>query len=348
MLLFLFFFGLRGFVGWDWYAYYPAFERAGGLFSQEFFRTISNEGAREPGYAIYMSLIKTIVPNYHFFIFVSVLIDLLVFNWIFKRYSLNYAFCFLVFMAISAPMEVDLLRNIKAVILFLLAVPYIEKRRIVPFILIMLLALSFHSSAIFMMPLYFVGRKALPRTLVIVLLSIANVIYLLQLQFMTPFVEAVASWLGGSYEVMTEIYLSSDLYGVSRGISIGFIERLGTSILILLFYKKLQQRPGYTLFMNMALLSIFIYLLFGEITIIIDRVVLLFAISYWFIWPELYHAFRWQANRAIYFSMICIYIILRIWVNSRHVLYQYDNVLFGITPYEERVQTFDRRIIEMD
>lgn len=347
VLLFLFFFGFRGFVGWDWYNYYPAFQEAGRLFSREFFNSLFEESTKEPGFIVYMSLVKTLVPDYHFFIFVSVLIDVLVLHRTFKRYSFNYAFCFLVFFVMSTLMEIDLLRNTKAIMLFLLALPYVEKRRIVPFVLIMLLALSFHLSTIFLMPLYFAGRKAIPRALVIVLLCVGNVIYLSQMQFVTPLVERVASWLGGDYEVMTGVYLASDISGAARGISIGFFERLGTSILILTFYKQLQQRPGYTLFLNMNLISIFIFLLFGEISIIVDRVGLLFVVSYWFIWPELYRLLRVQAYRTLYFIAICMYGALRIMAITRDVVhYRYDNVLFGISSYEDRAQTFDRYLIE--
>ncbi len=52
-------------------------------------------------------------------------------------------------------MEIELLRNVKCVMIFLLALPYAEKRKIVPYILLMLLAYSFHRSAILFAPLYF-------------------------------------------------------------------------------------------------------------------------------------------------------------------------------------------------
>ena len=87
-VLFLFFFGLRGFVGWDWHSYYPLFESIPSLFhlsSSEF----DTSELIEPGYIIYVAFVKLFTDNYHVFIFISVLIDFLLLHKIFKRYHGN-------------------------------------------------------------------------------------------------------------------------------------------------------------------------------------------------------------------------------------------------------------------
>ena len=75
--LFLFFIGLRGFIGTDWYSYYYIFDK-----TPRFFEEIADYAGEyavwEPGYLFYSSSLKTIVPNYNFFVFVSALIDVLV------------------------------------------------------------------------------------------------------------------------------------------------------------------------------------------------------------------------------------------------------------------------------
>lgn len=52
-------------------------------------------------------------------------------------------------------MEIELMRNVKSLMLFLLAVPYIAQRRFWPFALLMALAFTFHTSTIFLFPLFF-------------------------------------------------------------------------------------------------------------------------------------------------------------------------------------------------
>ena len=130
--LFLFFFGLRGFVGWDWHSYYPLFESIPSLFhlsSSEF----DTSELIEPGYIIYVAFVKLFTDNYHVFIFISVLIDFLLLHKIFKRYNRNVAFAFALFIGFSLTTEINLLRNIKAILIFLLALPYIRERRILPY-----------------------------------------------------------------------------------------------------------------------------------------------------------------------------------------------------------------------
>ena len=61
---FIVFFGLRGFIGWDWHTYFPYFKDLPTL--NHFNKTGYNF---EVGFSLFTSIIKTINPNYHFFIF---------------------------------------------------------------------------------------------------------------------------------------------------------------------------------------------------------------------------------------------------------------------------------------
>ncbi|MBE0673804.1 MAG: EpsG family protein, partial [Bacteroidales bacterium] len=116
MGLILVFFGFRGFVGWDWTSYYPAFmslPKIGGITLDSF------TGERfDPGFIVLMSLIKTIWSNYHFFIFVTTLIDIIILGAFLKRFSPSLALSGLVFIIMSGfYLETDLLRNAKSIML---------------------------------------------------------------------------------------------------------------------------------------------------------------------------------------------------------------------------------------
>lgn len=238
--LFVLFFGFRGFVGWDWVNYYPAYQEIVPLFSRGYLNNY-DIGTFEGGFVTFMSIVKLISSNYHFFILVCVVIDVSILHVFFKRYSSNYTFSFLIFIALYLGAELDILRNMKSIGLFLLSVKYIQQRRFLPYLLLMTLAFMFHSSTLFLFPLYFVPRT-LPRQCFIVVFVVGNLLYLSQIAYMAPLISEGGRLLGGKYAALTGAYLNSDLYAQARGISIGYLERTLTFVLVVLFYKKLNTR----------------------------------------------------------------------------------------------------------
>ena len=69
ILVFIFFFGLRGFVGDDWLVYYPAFQS---MYSDNVVNVVTSmQGSDlELGFGLLQAICKFIYPDYHFFIFV--------------------------------------------------------------------------------------------------------------------------------------------------------------------------------------------------------------------------------------------------------------------------------------
>lgn len=129
-------FGFRGFVGWDWVNYYPAYQEIVPLFSRGYLNNY-DIGTFEGGFVTFMSVVKLISSNYHFFILICVVIDVSILHVFFKRHSSNYAFSFLIFIALYLGAELDILRNMKSIGLFLLSVKYIQQRRFLPYLLLM-------------------------------------------------------------------------------------------------------------------------------------------------------------------------------------------------------------------
>jgi hypothetical protein len=69
---FLFFLGLRGFVNTDWYSYYPYFEQLKTLWSGGLQQLFAGSAYNfETGFELYSIIIKSICPNYFFWVFVS-------------------------------------------------------------------------------------------------------------------------------------------------------------------------------------------------------------------------------------------------------------------------------------
>lgn len=336
---FLIFFGLRGFVGWDWSQYYPTYQALEPLWGDP----ASNFLGGDVGYIAYSTLIRSITSNYHVFIFISVLIDVIILNAVLKRYSVNYALSFAVFMVVSLGMEIDTLRNVKSIMIFLLSLKYIEERKPWKYFALLSIAVLFHTSAVFFLPLYFFLCKKTSLKIFIAIFLIGNIIYLFQVPFIKPIVLGISNYIvGGRLGGMLEMYLGSELYASARGITISYLERFLTAILVMCYYNKLlKQKSSNVMFVNLFIIYITVALFMSEMNIILARVGALFVVSYWIIWPALADCFALKNNQRLYLASVILASYMFVAVRSMSVLYYYDNFLFGTMDYQERIDIFD-------
>lgn len=339
---FLLFFGLRGFVGWDWTVYYRIFNGIQPIFTHNVWNNFALE--TDIGFIAYATIIKTIFADYHLFIFISVLIDIIILDWFVKKYSINYALSFAVFMSVSLSMEIDLLRNIKSIMVFMMALPAIENRKIVKYYLLNVIAILLHASAIVYLPLYFFLNKKFPRKIFISILVIGNIIFLLQIPIIKPILTIISEIIiGGRYGMMLSNYINSDIYASSFGLGLSYIERLLTMCMVAIYYDKiLSLKPSNVLFVNLYAIYVIITLFFSDMKIIFVRGGLLFIFSYWIIWPALVNSIRLRNNKLIIKLAIPILLYLYVFQYSKSIMYRYDNILTGIDSYSQRRYVFDK------
>jgi hypothetical protein len=145
-------------VGGDTLHYFDVFEN---YFSfGKDFNVIDSE--YNIGWNLLNFIIKSIYDSFYFFQFVHAIIINCVIFYIIKKYSINkflVILFYLIFYFLYFNMEI--LRESLAVAFFLLAIPYLIAKKWIPYYLLCLLALSFHSSAaiLFIMPLFAVNVK---------------------------------------------------------------------------------------------------------------------------------------------------------------------------------------------
>lgn len=338
--LFLFFIGLRGFIGTDWYSYYYMFDKI-----PRFFEGITNyvqeHVGREPGYQFYSSFFKTIIPDYHFFVFVSALIDVLVLDFFLRKYVSYYALGFLVFFVFEGLGLSDLLRNVRGLTFFLLSLPYLEQRKPLPYFSLNLLGLLFHASSLLYLPLYFVLHKAWPRQMLIAIFILGNLFFFAQAGIVKPVILTVTDLLGGKYTILAERYLEGMFGEVSKGLSIGYLERTLTCLLVIGFYDKLLElQASNRLFVNLYMLYFASYFFFADVAVIALRLALLFICSYWVLWPALYQVMIVRFNRRLFLAFIFLFALLKINGITNDPLWRYDNLLWGVQSYEVRAGIF--------
>jgi hypothetical protein len=238
--------------------------------------------------------------------------------------------------------EVDNMRNFVSILLFLLSLKYIEERKSGKFYVLNVLGILFHTSAIFYFPLYFFLHKPIKREVIAVIFVIGVLLFFFRIEYIRPFVWNIAETFGGRYLNLVNSYLNSPIYGKSYGFSIGLVERIFSAILIILYYTKLIKKSNCNiLFINAFVCFFVFYFFFSEIAIIVHRVGGLFIFSYWILWPTIIHISSIQTNRILIICILATYINLKMVGMTKTIMYQYDNVLFGMKSYKERKAVFD-------
>ena len=338
----IFFFGLRGFVQSDFQNYYPWFETLPSLWSYRELTQAFIEGY-EPGFVIYSIICKSVVPNYFFWIFISSLIDILLLRKIFREYSVNVCLSFAIYFAIgSLIMEFNLMRNIKAILILILATKYIRERRMWRYFLCVLIAFLFHIVSIIFIPLYFVLDRRWSRPVLLGVFGVCLAILLLQIKFITPILFSVANLLGGEYAAMLELYSESSFFESSYGISFGLIERVIAFLLVFYFYDQWEDKTGNRyIFPNLLVIYFMCFSLLAEISVLLERMAYFFALSYCIYYPNLLNTLQIKGNKFILSFFLFSVFTLKICQQTQTVVFKYDNVLFGIESFEERLSTLE-------
>jgi len=335
VVAYVLFFGFRGFIGWDWTNYYPYFENIYTKKLQSF----------EPGFEYYTMAIRYLFKDYQVFTVINTLINVLLFHIFIKRYLKEkyYALGFAIFIAFSGfVLEVDLLRNIKSILLFMISLRYVEEKSFYKFLIINIIGILFHWSSLFLIPLYFFFQKPIPIKLFIAVFIIGNIIIIFNLDFIKPTLSLLGKAIGGTPGERITYYLSNKFVSKSYGLSYGYSARLFTTILVLLYYDKILNYSKFcVIFVNAYFILVVIFLYFSELSLAISRVSILFNFSLCILIPILLEIIISVSTRVTLFLLYSILIIAKMSASTDNILYNYDNALLGKTQsYEDRIKIY--------
>lgn len=339
--LLLLFFGLRGYVGDDWTGYHIMYQYVQpsdfhlNVFASRNFRF-------EPGFAILAYLCRQVVggDGFLFFQFVVTLVQVVLLLRFLKRYTDNLPFSVIIFLAMGGLiMLINTMRNTLALLIFLNGIHYLPQRRPWPYFLCCLLAMTFHLSSILYFPLYFFLHRPINRWFYLTLFVIGNLIVLFKVPVLSIGVGAVANLVGGRLAMMVKSYLEDQhMAALSFSISIGLLERLGTGLIIFLFWDKLHRlRRDNVMFINAMLLFFLCYFFFSEIREVGRRLSELFIFGYWVLWPDLFQCFKTRLLKAAFALFLLIYCSLKVIGTVGYPNTRYENILTGFTHYERRL-----------
>ena len=178
-------------IGTDMGAYIPAFQSREPRFSLN----PDIVYGFEPGFVNYLSLIKYFTNNEQAFLFISAIVILFPVLWLIKSYSKNTMFSIIIYTSwYLYYFSFSGLRQAIAVSICVLATLCLLKKKLIPYIVIVVLASSIHTSALFFIiayPLYWLKMPTRIQLLVFIVL-------LLVLLFFKDIIVTVANLVFGA------------------------------------------------------------------------------------------------------------------------------------------------------
>lgn len=272
--------GLRYETGGDWDTYAELF----GTFPT-FSRLIGHpvELIRQPveeGFTLLCALIKSMGGTVQHLFFVVSTINILLITSALQKYTKYPVLALLCYYGLLYfQLEMIYIRQATAVALCFFALQYIRPRKILPYMVFILLACTFHRVAVLMIPLYFLLDRKLPAWVYLVVVGIGAVMMLAGVPWIKSVFFTVAGWLGSNYADKAEYYAENALFAVNRGLSIGFILNLAMLAVVLLFKRKIEELPNGTIMLNMFALSLVLYYYCFELVEVSNRIRMFFLIG---------------------------------------------------------------------
>lgn len=330
LLLLILFFGLRGYIGYDWYSYKPNFDKMvtiGELLKGNI--QVLHSGY-ELGFQIYTSFIKTLTNNYFIYNFINVSVDFIILYFVIKRFSKYPILSLLLFFSIyGVALEIDMIRNAKSIMLFLLSIKYIEERKILNFGVLNILGILFHYSSIFYLPMYFILNAKWNKKFILFLFILGNIYYLSDIRIVMRIIKEYNTLLPTGIGAKLSGYFSIIPLDFPLGFSLYYFERVIIFLLCWFVSDNLKNKKYGNIMLNSLYISIFFFLYLSEFSIVAMRFGLLFIYSYWFILPMLLEIYP---KLPIFIVAIAIS-LFRLnnqinFVGNREV-YSYQNILIN-------------------
>lgn len=324
-------------TGTDWRVYEGAYQGIEESVMAMFF-------FMEPGYVLLTWAAKSLGMDFFHFFIVLKLIIYVIFVKALKFYcpkdTLFISLLFFIawyayFFFIDNPM-----RNMIAIAIFLSSLKYMRERRFLPFLMLTLLAISFHFSAIIMLLFYYFGNKSYKTSNIVIVYVVVSVL-LLDRNIIFSILDNLLSsvpLIGSKIAIYAEPE-SGD--GGGKLLSLGLVIHTLIFILLMLGRDKIERNPhGKMIFMFSVLFSLLFRL--GLTITIMGRFQFYIAIFYVASIGMLYYAFEVR-SRILYLCFVllisvgpCISYLIK---DSRYI--PYTNYLFFIgddMSFEERSQ----------
>lgn len=206
----------------------------------------------EFGYVGLNWLIAHITNNRYIFIFCYTICMYAIIIECFKKYAKNYYLASILFMALVFFFSFTYLRQMFAAAIIGLSIKYIIERKFLRFCVILLVAFSFHNSAIIFFPMYFIANKKYSRSKILIIMFIC-------------FIVGITGITSSFYNFYDELSIreSHDDYALQQSTRIAYILEAGLFLYyLILTHRDLTSEKKDIVLYNIALGFCAILLLF--------------------------------------------------------------------------------------
>lgn len=332
LYLFLFFMYLAVFIGlgdmiggYDRYVYGEVFDTISDTIQQGrgLQDTYDLINGTEFGYFFWQVLVGNVTRNRYIFILITSIFIYLLYFRAFKLYMDRYPLACIVFLGLLFYFTMTYLRQVIAVGLVWQSVQYVWERKFFKFIFFILLAFSFHNSALIFLPMYFIPNRKYSRTAIIIFLVACLLVSISPIPNML--LQSTGDLTGMSQRTMSYTH-------EYQGFRIEYLlETIFFLFILLRNYNKLQFTPKETVFFNMSIIFCGILLLFMQFGqggrlgwyYMIGLIYMLSHLSY------IPNAFRWMKPLVISVSFL---LFLRITVSWERLNIPYKTFLTNGEP----------------
>lgn len=318
----------RWFVGWDWYNYYAHFR--GG--EQDF----------EKGYVFLVELTRKLTEDYQIFVAFNTLVDFILLFWVIPKYSKYPLTTLMLYLGVNGlSLEVDIMRNAKSILFFLVSLKFLEKREIILYMGLNIIGCFFHISSIIYIPLYFILPVTYKKRLILGIFILGNIYYFSEFNFFRTFFQYIPFERLQGYLNFTES---------GRGVlNFFYLERIVIFLFALTTSEIIDRKKIkiYGIIQNSIYLSVYIFLYLRELPVISLRFFLLFSYGYWLVFPLFLDGAELRLKKNIYFK-IAVFLIAGsiatfrtynfLTFQGNQIVYPYENYFFNKTPRDEKIK----------
>lgn len=331
------FFWTRAYIGYDWRNYMSYFQSTPDIIDLLFHGF--PRGSSEKGFLTYLSIVKLFTDNYIVFNIINATLDFVFIYFLLKKYSKYPIFALFLYYGIyGIPFEIEWIRNIKSILLFMCSIEYIEDRKFLPFFLINLLGFAFHYSALIYFPMYFLLKINWNKLVLIEIFLLTNIYYLLDIKLvgrLKHFKNIIPGVIGGKVDG----YIDAIPEHLILGVSIFYLQRVIMFILAFLMLKKLSEKRYGIIFANSVFISAIVFFMGAEFSQFTLRIEKLFIFSYWLILPmtfELYDNLKIKIGVIILAFSISFLRVHNQLIFAGPKVYYYENIFLEHKPPVEK------------
>lgn len=275
-------------------------------------------------------LFNKILPTFRHLLFLQTLLICTSYFFLFKWYiPAKYSWLGFLILILNAPMTIFFMlsgiRNGIAISLLILSSQFIYKRKITPFLILVLIAFLFHNSVIFIAPLayFIVNDKIITNKSILKWVFIAIGIILLSTSFLINYVEIFINTYFDKYSTYIEIAKEYEKGGGFLALSFSIL--IGALLLFIMKNKVLGKSEN--MIIQFTLLF-FISFLLGPLNIRISQYFISFLIPCSIL---VLNFCKSNTLKSIYFIAIFAYMSysLNIWYNNPYFSYhEYNSIFF--------------------